>query len=70
MVARREQFANDARTSLNGAINDSVLTLVVDSAGDFPTSGNFRLLLSNEIILQNILAVYFTSGLFVASYGV
>jgi hypothetical protein len=46
-----EQFANNATTTLNGAINSSVTSLVVTSATGFPTVGNFRLLIDSEIML-------------------
>jgi hypothetical protein len=46
-----EQFANNASSTLNGAINSSVTSLVVTSATGFPTVGNFRLLIDSEIML-------------------
>jgi hypothetical protein len=46
-----EQFVNNAQTTLNGAINNSVTSLVVTSATGFPTVGNFRLLIDSEIML-------------------
>ena len=45
-----EQFANNVTTTLNGAINNSTTTVVVTSATDFPSSGNFRILVDNEIM--------------------
>ena len=38
-----EKLSNDAVTTLDGAINNSVTTLTVISATAFPTTGNFRI---------------------------
>ena len=46
-----EQFANNAQSTLNGALDNSQLTLVVTSAASFPTQGNFRVLIDSEIML-------------------
>jgi len=46
-----EQFANDAQTTLNGAINNSVTSVTVTSATGFPTIGNFRVVVESEIML-------------------
>lgn len=46
-----EQFANNASSTLNGAINNVVTTLVVQSATLFPTQGQFRILIDSEIML-------------------
>jgi len=46
-----EQFANNASSALNGAINNSVTSLVVTSASGFPVAGNFRILIDSELIL-------------------
>lgn len=51
MTTKREQFANNARTALNGSLTDVATSVVVDSATDFPTEGNFRILIDSEIIL-------------------
>jgi hypothetical protein len=45
-----EKFSNNASTTLNGAINNSVTSLVVTSASGFPTGGNFRIRIDDEII--------------------
>lgn len=45
-----EQFANNARTTLNGSISSSVTTIVVDSATAFPTVGEFRIIVDSEIM--------------------
>lgn len=39
----RERKANDASSTLTAGINDSVTSLTVDSATDFPTSPQFRI---------------------------
>ena len=47
----KEQVKNLGRTTLNGGINNSVTSLVVTSASTFPTAGNFRILIEDEIML-------------------
>lgn len=47
----QEQFSNLAQTTLNGAINNSVTSLVVASATGFPTSGQYRIIIDNEILI-------------------
>lgn len=47
----RERFANSAVTTLSGAIDDTVTTLDVTDASEFPTVGNFRILIDSEILL-------------------
>jgi hypothetical protein len=46
-----EKYSNDASTTLNGAINNSVTSLVVTSATKFPTTGNFRIKIDSEYML-------------------
>ena len=46
-----EQFANDARDFVDTAINDSVTSLILDSASLFPSGGNFRIAVNTEIML-------------------
>ena len=46
-----EKFANNASDTLNGGITAGATSLVVNSATLFPTSGQFRILIDNEIIL-------------------
>lgn len=46
-----EQYANEATTTLNGAINNSTTTVVVTDASTFPASGNFRIKVANEIMI-------------------
>lgn len=49
-VAVLEQYANDASTALDGAIDDDDTSLVVDSATGFPAAGNFRIRIDDEIL--------------------
>lgn len=46
-----EQYANNASTTLNGAIDNSTTSVVVSSATGFPSSGDFRIKIDNEIML-------------------
>lgn len=46
-----EQFANFASSTLNGTISSGALSLDVVMATSFPSSGNFRVLIDNELIL-------------------
>jgi len=46
-----EVFANNAASTLNAGINNSVTSLVVVSAAAFPTTGNFRILIDSELML-------------------
>ncbi len=46
-----EQLANNAASTLGSGINNSVTTLTVASATQFPSTGNFRILIDNEIML-------------------
>lgn len=46
-----EKFANTPSNTLNGAINNSVTSVVVHSAASFPATGNFRILIDSEIML-------------------
>jgi len=45
-----EQYTNLAATTLNGAITDSALSLVVASATNFPSGGDFKIIIDSEII--------------------
>lgn len=51
MANKAEQYANSARSTLNGAINNSVTSLVVASGTPFPSAGNFRLKIDDEIMI-------------------
>lgn len=56
-----EKFANSAVTTLNGGINNAVTSLVVTSATLFPTAGQFRIKIDNEImIVTNVSGTTFT----------
>jgi hypothetical protein len=46
-----ELFANDAYTTLNGAINNSVTTIVVADGALFPAEGDFRIRVDDEFML-------------------
>lgn len=46
-----ELFANDAYTTLNGAINNSVTSIVVSDGGLFPSDGDFRIRIDDEFML-------------------
>ncbi len=48
---KREQYANNAVSTLGGVIDDTVTALDVDDASLFPTDGNFRILIGSEIML-------------------
>lgn len=45
-----EQFANNLSTTLNGAIDNAVTTVVITSATGFPATGDFRILIDTEIM--------------------
>lgn len=60
-----EKFANNAQTTLNGAIDNSTTTVTVTSASAFPTSGNFRILVDAEIMLVTAVA----ANVFTATRG-
>jgi hypothetical protein len=47
----REQYVNTGRTTLNGGINDSQTSLSVTDGAVFPSTGNFRLKIDDEIVL-------------------
>jgi hypothetical protein len=46
-----ERFCNKYQTVLNGGINDTETSVVVVDASGFPDSGNFRLLIDQEVVL-------------------
>lgn len=48
---RFERFVNDARTTLNGAINNSTTSIVVTDGSVFPSLGDFRILIDSELML-------------------
>lgn len=49
-LPNREVFKNNASTTLNGAINNSVTTVTVTDGSVFPSTGNFRVLVDDEIM--------------------
>jgi hypothetical protein len=51
MTAKREQFANNARNDLNGSVTNVQTTVTLTSAADFPSDGNYRILIDSEILL-------------------
>lgn len=46
-----EQYSNNAATTLNGAINNSTTSVVVTTGSVFPSTGNFRIIVDDEIML-------------------
>ena len=50
-MVRREQFVNSASATLNGAINASTTSVVVNDGTPFPTTGDYRILIDDEIML-------------------
>lgn len=48
-MGAREQFTNNAQSTLNGAINSSVTSVVVVDGSSFP-SGGFRIIIEDEIL--------------------
>jgi len=50
-MPKREQTANIATTTLNGAINNSTTTVVVTDGSVFPSVGNFRVMVDDEIMI-------------------
>lgn len=46
-----EQYQNNAATTLNGAINNSTTSVVVTSGAVFPSTGDFRLMCEDEIMI-------------------
>ncbi len=57
-----EQFTNKATTTLNGAINNAVTSLVVTSATGFPTAGNFRIVVDANTANEEVMTVTAVSG--------
>lgn len=50
-MVRSEKFLNDASTTLNGAINQFVTSITVSDGSVFPSEGDYRLSLNDEIVL-------------------
>lgn len=51
-----EQFKNNASSTLDGGIDDTVTSLDVASSAGFPTTGQFRILIESEIMLVTAVA--------------
>lgn len=47
----QERLVNNAQTTLAGVINDTQTTIVVTNASQFPDSGQFRILVEQELML-------------------
>jgi hypothetical protein len=50
-MARRERFQNDASTTLDGGITAGATTVTVADGSVFPSEGDFRILIEDEILL-------------------
>jgi hypothetical protein len=50
-VPNREQLVNDGSSTLNGGIDNSQTTLDVVDGSSFPSTGNFRVIIEDEILL-------------------
>lgn len=50
-MVRRQRSVNNYSSTLNGAINDSTTSVVVDSATGLPSEGDFYLNINEEIVL-------------------
>lgn len=46
-----EQYANLAQDTLNGGIDNVVVSLDLNDASEFPATGNFRILIDTEILI-------------------
>jgi hypothetical protein len=51
-----ELYVNKGQSTLNGGITATATTLVVNSAAGFPSSGNFRIIIENELLLVTVVA--------------
>lgn len=50
-MPRRERFANDAESILSAAVTAGAGSISVQNAVDFPTAGDFRIIIDNEIMI-------------------
>ncbi len=50
-MVRRERIANDAESTLAASINTSATAVVLINGSSFPTEGDFRVVIDNEIML-------------------
>lgn len=65
-----EKYSNDASTTLNGSINNSVTSLVVTSASNFPTSGNFRIVVDTAGNAEKMLVTAVSGTTFTVTRGI
>lgn len=59
---RIERWKNNASTTLDGAVSATDTTITVDSATNFPSSGDFRILIDNseEAVVKSVSGLVFT----------
>ena len=50
-MVQREQFVNNAATTLNGALTDVATSVTVTDGSVFPAEGDFRVLVNSEVML-------------------
>ena len=50
-MARRERFVNNARTQLTSGITAGATSMTVDDGSIFPTEGDFRVIINNELLI-------------------
>ena len=50
-MVRREQFVNNISTTLSSGINNSTTTIPLTSSTGFPTEGDYRIIINDEIML-------------------
>jgi len=65
-----EQFANNALTTLNGSITSGATSLVVTSAANFPSSGNFRIAVDSGVNLEYMLVTGVSGTTFTVTRGI
>lgn len=56
MPTKFEQFSNNAVTTLAAPLTDTATSLTVSNAASFPTDGNFRVRIGNELLLVTSVA--------------
>lgn len=64
-----EQFGNNASTTLNGSILSGATSLVVTSAANFPTTGNFRIIVDSGVNLEYMLVTAVSGTTFTVTRG-
>lgn len=50
-MVRRERIVNNAATTLNGGITSGATSITVTDGSVFPTEGDFRIIIDNELLL-------------------